>query len=67
MGERGEGGSERREGLSEEGREQGRKRATEGGKRQGRYPEAGTGQYTVYTQTIPQCNPALETGIRNGK
>ena len=24
---------------------------------QGRYPEEGTGQYTVYSQTIPQRGP----------
>ena len=35
------------EGLTEKGREQ-------GGKLQGRYPEEGTGQYIVYSQTIPQ-------------
>ena len=26
----------------------------EGGKLQGRYPEEGTGQYTIYSQTIQQ-------------
>ena len=30
---------------------------SKGGKLQGRYPEEGTGQYTVYLQTIPQCGP----------
>ena len=30
---------------------------SKGGKLQGRYPEEGTGQYTVYSQTIPQRGP----------
>ena len=46
-----------REEMREEGREQGRKGIREGGKLQGRYPEEGTGQYTVYSQTIPQRGP----------
>ena len=47
------------------GREDGRDEASgggiepgrEGGKLQRRYPEEGTGQYTVFSQTIPQCGP----------
>ena len=35
--------------LSEEG--------SKGGKLQGRYSEEGTGQYTVYSQTITQRGP----------
>ena len=30
---------------------------SKGGKLQGRYPDEGTGQYTVYSQTIPQRGP----------
>ena len=37
------------EGLSEEGREKGR----EASRRYTLYPEDGTGQYTVYSQSIP--------------
>ena len=40
-----------REGASVEGG------AREGRKLQGRYPEEGTGQCTVYSQTIPQRGP----------
>ena len=36
----------------EGGREQGRE-----GNLEGRYPEEGTGQYTIYSQTIPQRGP----------
>ena len=41
------------EGLSVEGREKGRK-GTKGGKETSRYPEEGTGQCTIYSQTTPQ-------------
>ena len=34
-----------------------REQGSKGGKLQGRYPEEGTGQYTVYSQTIPQRGP----------
>ena len=50
------------------GIERGRKGAREGRKLQGRYPEEGTGQYTVYSQTIPQCGPChLDVGITTEK
>ena len=50
-----DGGGKKRaeEELGEEGCEQG----SNGGKLQGRYPEEGTGQYTVYSETIPQLGP----------
>ena len=43
-------------GAIERGRE-GARGAREGRKLQGRYPEEGTGQCTVYSQTIPQRGP----------
>ena len=39
------------------GIERGREEGSKGGKLKGRYPEEGTGHYTVYSQTIPQRGP----------
>ena len=51
---RGGSGEEGRAGEGGQGREG---RGGEDGKLHGRYPEEETGQYTVYSQTIPQRDP----------
>ena len=39
-----------------------------GGKLHGRYPDEGTGHYTVYSQTIPHRGPCpCDFGITNKK
>ena len=66
-GRRGEGGEARRgDGRGGEGGEGrgGEGRGGEGGILQGRYPEEGTGQYTVYSQTIHSAALALETLVQ---
>ena len=55
--ERWEGGSEQRTDWARKGGSIGGRGTRAGRKRQGRYPEEGSGQGTVYSQTIPQRSP----------
>ena len=56
-GGEGRGGEEGGEGRGGEGREGRGGEGRGGGKLHGRYPAERTGQYTVYSQTIPQRGP----------
>ena len=48
-------------GWIERGKDGAREQGSKGGKLQGRHPDEGTGQYTVYPQTIPQRGLAIDT------